>query len=199
MLLLTKKEANLERGSWRRSGTCRGSWPECGKTFYPKRALWNHVDDNHTRTHHSNFCPKTFTKKCTKINDSFAVCSSCGKVMSSKYYFKNQEKKWDWQIMLTAIPCHVRELRPFKLHSDFLPWRRSLDCDPSILAPHTRSLKWLVNSCLAGSQHLKDLGKPDVLIAEWTFSWYQTSSIFLIHEANNLKLIQNLKFCFFCD
>ena len=49
----------------------------------------------------------------------------------------------------------------------------------SILAPQTSSLKWTVNSCLAGSQNLKYLGISDVwltgvdeTLAEWTLSGF---------------------------
>ena len=78
------------------------------KSFGPKRALWNHVDDNHTGTHYCKLCPKTFTKKCNlrkhtfqmhKINNDLLVCSFCGKVMSRKDYFKNHEKKCSGQTL----------------------------------------------------------------------------------------------------
>ena len=78
------------------------------RSFGPKRALWNHVDDNHTGTHYCKFCPKNFTKKCNlrrrtlqmhKIIDGLPVCSFCGKVMWGKDYLKNQEKKCNGRTM----------------------------------------------------------------------------------------------------
>ena len=60
------------------------------------------------------------------------------------------------------------------------------DCASSILAPQTSSLKWPINSCLAGSQNLKYKGIYNICVAEWILSGYETSSGFLMTIAKTL-------------
>ena len=98
-----------------------------------------------------------------------------------KAYWENHALREPCQKSAQRISIQISRPELFNTHC-VVHFYTSLsqDCTSIILAPQTSSIKWPVNSCLAGSQNMKYLSISNMWLSEWTLSGYENSSGFLI-------------------